>query len=312
MIPGGILRDPVEALGHHLQLFLPLGPGLGGGHLLHLLGIALGEGDHAFAHQGNGLVEVVLIDAVPVDAVVLQELHLGVGLGLDGAEALADGPVVVGAEVAHGAAVRMVGALGGGAGAVVALVAVDPVGLGEEAQAVGIPEAGRLQNILGVLGIDEIGIIFPVGDVAALDLPGQGGCAVFGIVRAGAEGGAQGADDDVVVLYPQGDVLVDVLHGFGPQQLAGEVGMGLIELGDETIPGDIHSGRGAAVSLTRFLHAIGDGFELIHDDTSLSADNIPNRQYSTLSANCHLEFHISFCPFGTGGFVDFSLRRGYT
>ena len=179
----------------------------------------------------------------------------------------------------------------------------------------GIPEKKQDSEDLEkttVLGIDEIGIIFPVGDVAALDLPGQGGCAVFGIVRAGAEGGAQGADNDVVVLYPQGDVLVDVLHGFGPQQLAGEVGMGLIELGDETIPGDIHSGRGAAVSLSRFLHAIGDGFELIHDDTSLSADNIPNRQYSTLSANCHLEFHISFCPFGTGGFVDFSLRRGYT
>ena len=139
------------------------------------------------------------------------------------------------------------------------------VGVGLGAQGILVPIGGRVHDILAVLRVDGVGVVLPAGDVAALDLPGQGARAVFRIVGAGAEGGAQGADDQVLVLHPQGHVLVDVLHGAGPKDLAGHPRVGLIEFGDEPITGDVHSGHGVAVFLPRRLHAVGHGFQRIHD-----------------------------------------------
>ena len=264
-IAAGVLHDPVQAVCHLQQFLLPLRIGAGLGLAQGLGGIALGPMDDALADDIHSPIEIVLVNAVAVDALFLQLGHLCQGFLPDGAEALLGGGPEIGNEVAHRGFAVVVGREADGSVAVqlVPIVTGDVL-VRDGAHGMGRPEVAGLQQILLILGVDVIGVHAPVADVVCPQLLHEPVEAGLGIEGAAAVAGALPAHDHLVLVDEDGHILKEVAQVLGTLQDTGDLGVRHIELRDQPVAIDIDPRLGGAVFLPDPLHPQGDGFQLVH------------------------------------------------
>ena len=225
--------------------------------------VAFGERDRGVADDGDGVVELLALGTVAVEP-ALHALDLVLRLLPDGGEALADGLVVVGAEVAHGS----------GAGVFVAeghyAVAHDVVELGrqgvvrEAAEVVLRPEVLELHDIVHVFLVHVVGVEGTVQEFAAPDLVEQPADGVFGEEGRAVVGGGQFADYDLVLVHDHGHLLAQIGKVLRPLDHGWQSGVVLIELGDQPEALDADLGLGVAISLADPRYPRCDRRKLVH------------------------------------------------
>ena len=260
----GLFHDAVKTVGYHFQLGLAIFVGAFVGLTLCLRGVALGEGYHAFADKGDGFIEVIFVYFAAVDALVLKSGHMALGFCHDGCKALVESGAVVGAEVAYGAGVAPEGGVGGGAAAVMLNEAVQQVMAHLGAHAFLGPEVGGFEDVIRILFGNGIGIVFTGAYVAAFYFTGQRAEVKLGIKSGGSVNCALSADDDVILVYTDGEILKNVLHDISALEYAGKGTVLLIEFRYQTVAGGADAGNSVAIASTHFLDSGCNGLQFKH------------------------------------------------
>ena len=259
---GAVLHDPVERVGHLLELCLAGGIGALGSLAGSFGGVTLGVDDQALGYEVDRSVELVAAAIVALKALVQKLTALGACLVANGAQTGVDDLPKIAAEVADGVLGVAVVDKVEDAGAQQLLVLLGQVLVDDGAHAVLVPEVPRLLDVVVGLLVDVVRVNPARGQgVDLIQEPPEG---VLGEEGASTEALGGKAHDELVLADGGGHLLKEIAQVLGALHDAGDVWVLHVELGDQLVAVEVDLGLGSAVALADTLDTGGDRCDLVH------------------------------------------------